>query len=170
MLMEKTQGKVVWKFDPHFNADLIVGSKNIGERNIDVLGKVFMGDFDPGLVNRIQRGDILIAARNFGYGHPHQQSIQSMKKVGISTVIAESFFPAWYRMAFFHALPVMVCPDILKAADVGQELEVDFTTGKIKNVTTSKSVQAEPIPPFLLDVLNAGGVVRWLRKQPVPKS
>jgi 3-isopropylmalate/(R)-2-methylmalate dehydratase small subunit len=168
--MDKVKGEVVWKFTEHFNADLIVGAKNIGEKNQDVLGKVFMGDFDADLVNRVRRGDILIAARNFGYGHPHQQSIQSIKKVGISTVIAESFFPAWYRMAFFHSLPVVVCPDILKSADLKHELEVDFISGKIKNLTTGKTIQAEPIPPFLLDVLNAGGLVSWLRKQPVPNK
>jgi 3-isopropylmalate/(R)-2-methylmalate dehydratase small subunit len=168
--MEKTKGKVVWKFGEHFNADLIVGSKNIGERNIEVLGKVFMADFDPNLVNRVKRGDILVAARNFGYGHPHQQSIQSIKKAGISTVIAESFFPAWYRMAFFHSLPLVVCPNILKAVDVDQDLEVDFVTGNINNITTAKTFQAEPIPPFLLDVLKSGGLVPWLRKQPIPRS
>jgi 3-isopropylmalate/(R)-2-methylmalate dehydratase small subunit len=166
--MDKVKGTVVWKFEDHFNADRIVGSKNIGEKNIDILGKVCLADFDPDFVNRVRRGDIMVAARNFGYGHPHQQSIQSIKKVGISTVIAESFYPAWYRMAFFHNLPVMICPDIAKFADIDHELEVDFVSGKIKNLTTGKTIQAEPIPPFLLEVLNAGGLVSWLRKQPVP--
>ncbi len=166
--MDKVKGTVVWKFEDHFNADRIVGSKNIGEKNIDILGKVCLADFDPDFVNRVRRGDIMIAARNFGYGHPHQQSIQSIKKVGISTVIAESFYPAWYRMAFFHNLPVMICPDIVNFADVDHELAVDFASGKIKNLTTGKTIQAEPIPPFLMEVLNSGGLVSWLRKQPVP--
>jgi 3-isopropylmalate/(R)-2-methylmalate dehydratase small subunit len=166
--MDKVKGTVVWKFEEHFNADRIVGSKNIGEKNIDVLGKVCLADFDPDFINRVRRGDIMIAARNFGYGHPHQQSIQSIKKVGISTVKAESFYPAWYRMAFFHNLPVMICPDIVNFADIDNELEVDFVSGKIKNLTTGKTIQAEPIPPFLMEVLNAGGLVSWLRKQPVP--
>lgn len=169
MLMEKTKGKVVWKFGEHFNADLIVGSRNIGERNIELLGKVFMNDFDPDLVNRVKPGDILIGARNFGYGHPHPQSIQSLKKVGISAIVAESFFPAWYRMAFFHCLPVLICPDILKAAAVGDELEINFLSGLINNVTTGKEIQAEPIPPFLMDILNAGGLVSWLRDQSIPQ-
>jgi 3-isopropylmalate/(R)-2-methylmalate dehydratase small subunit len=166
--MDKVKGTVVWKFEEHFNADRIVGSKNIGEKNIEILGKVCLGDFDADFVNRVRRGDIMIAARNFGYGHPHQQSIQSIKKVGISTVIAESFYPAWYRMAFFHNLPVLICPDIVKFADIDNELEVDFIAGKIKNLTTGKTIQGEPIPPFLMDVLNAGGLVSWLRKQPIP--
>jgi len=166
--MDKVKGTVVWKFEDHFNADRIVGSKNIGERNLDILGKVCLADFDPNFVNRVRRGDIMIAGRNFGYGHPHQQSIQSIKKVGISTVIAESFYPGWYRMAFFQNLPVLICPDIVKFADIDNELEVDFTAGKVKNLTTGKTIQGEPIPPFLMDVLNAGGLVSWLRKQPVP--
>lgn len=168
--MDKIKGTIVWKFEDNFNADRIVGSRNIGEKNVDILGRVCMGEFDPDFVNRVRKGDIMIASRNFGYGHPHQQSIQSMKKVGISCVIAESFYPGWYRMAFFHNLPVMICPDISRLAEVGQELEVDLSTGKIKNLTTGKTIQGEPIPPFLMDVLNAGGLPAWLRKQPMPSQ
>jgi 3-isopropylmalate/(R)-2-methylmalate dehydratase small subunit len=167
--MDKAKGTVVWKYAEHFNADLVVGAKNIGEKNQEVLGKIFMADYDPGLAGRIRKGDILVGARNFGYGHPHQQSVQSMKRAGIGLVIAESFYPACYRMAFFHALPVLVCKDILKGAEVGHALEVDVVTGKINNLTTGKTIQGEPMPPFLLEVLNAGGLVSWLRKQPVPK-
>jgi 3-isopropylmalate/(R)-2-methylmalate dehydratase small subunit len=165
--MEIIRGTVVWKFEDHFNADRIVGSKNIGEKNIDILGQVCMAEFDPDFVKRVRPGDIMIAGRNFGYGHPHQQSIQSLKKVGISCVIAESFYPGWYRMAFFHNLPVMVCSAISKLAEVGQELEVDFITGKIKNFNTGKTIQGEPIPPFLIEVLHAGGLVPFLRKQAI---
>jgi 3-isopropylmalate/(R)-2-methylmalate dehydratase small subunit len=166
--MDKVKGTVVWKFGDHFNADLIIGSKNIGEKNIDILGKVCLADFDHDFVNRVKRGDIMIAGRNFGYGHPHQQSIQSIQRVGISTIIAESFYPGWYRMTFFHNLPVMICPGIVKFADTDNELEVDFTTGKIKNLTSGKTIQGEPIPPFLMEVHNAGGLVPFLRKQPIP--
>ena len=170
MKMDKLKGTVVWKFEDHFNADRIVGSKNIGEKNIDILGKVCLADFDPDFINRVRRGDMMIAGRNFGYGHPHQQSIQSLKKNGISCVIAESFYPGWYRMAFFHNLPVLICPDITSLADIDHELEVDVATGKIKNLTTGKAIQGEPVPSFLMDVLNAGGLVAWLRKQPVPSQ
>ena len=166
--MDKVKGTVIWKFENNFNADRIVGSKNIGEKDIEILGRVCMADFDQDFTNRVRKGDIMIAGRNFGYGHPHQQSIQSIKKVGISTVIAESFYPGWYRMAFFHNFPVLICPEISQLADVGQELAVDLSTGKVKNLTTGKTIQGEPIPPFLMDVLNTGGLPAWLKKQPVP--
>lgn len=168
--MDKIKGTIVWKFEDHFNADRIVGSKNIGEKNIDMLGQVCLADFDPNFVKRVKRGDVMIAGRNFGYGHPHQQSIQSLKKVGIAAVIAESFYPAWYRMAFFHNLPVLICPDISKQAEVGQELELDLNTGKVRNLTTGKTIQGEPVPAFLLEVLNSGGLVPFLRKQPSPSK
>lgn len=163
--MNRIRGTVVWKFEDHFNADRIIGSSKIGEKNIDVLGQACMAELDPNFANRVRPGDIMIAGRNFGYGHPHQQSIQALKKVGISTVIAESFYPAWYRMAFFHKFPVLISPAITQNVDIGDQLEVDFALGNIVKIGSSKTIRAEPIPSFLLEVLQAGGLVPYLRKQ-----
>ena len=102
---EKIQGKTVWKFGDNFNADLIVGSKYIAESNAEVLGEVCLRDFDPEFAKRVQAGDVMIAGKNFGYGHPHQQGIVSLKKVGVAALVAESFYPLWYRMAIFYAFP-----------------------------------------------------------------
>ena len=165
--MNRIRGTVVWKFEDHFNADRIVGSSNIGEKNIEVLGKLCMAEIDPDFLKRTRPGDIMIAGRNFGYGHPHQQSIQSIKKAGIATVIAESFYPAWYRMAFFHNFPVIISPEIARYAEIDHLLEVDFISGRIDNLATGNTIQAEPIPEFLMAVLQAGGLVPFLRKQSV---
>ena len=73
-----------------------MGSKYIAEKDPEILGEVCLRDYDPEFVNRVQPGDIMIAGKNFGYGHPHQQGIVSLKKKGVAALIAESFYPLWY--------------------------------------------------------------------------
>jgi 3-isopropylmalate dehydratase small subunit len=163
-MQEQIKGKIVWQFGENFNADLIVGSKYIDERDPELLGKACLCDLDPTFAERVRPGDIMIAGENFGYGHPHQQGIVSMKKVGISTLIAESFYPLWYRMAIFYALPIIVCPGISRQARTGDELAVDLTTGGVTNLTTDQKIQAEPFPPFLMEVVQAGGLIKYLQK------
>ena len=162
--MGKT-GNVVWKFGDNYNADLIVGSKYIGERDADILAKVCLAEYDPDLVSRIQPGDMMVAGANFGYGHPHYQGIMSLIKNGISTLIAESFYPLWYRLAFFYAFPVLVCPDISRKAEVGHRLEVDLAKGEIINLTTGDVVSAEPVPEFLMEIVEAGGLISHVKRK-----
>lgn len=160
----KQKGKVIWKFEDHFNADLIVGSKSLGVRDPEMLRKVCMSRFDPDFATKIQRGDIMIAGKNFGYGNPHAEAILSLKAVGVSVLIAQSFYPTWYRIAIFHAFPVVSCPDILSSANIGDELEIDIKEGKIKKIPTNKLIGAEPFPEFLVPIMEAGGLVAHLKK------
>jgi 3-isopropylmalate/(R)-2-methylmalate dehydratase small subunit len=159
------QGKNVWQFGDNYNADLIVGSKYITSVDKEVLGKVCLADYDTELVQRIKPGDVMVAGRNFGYGHPHQQGLWSLQANGISTVIAESFYPLWYRVAVFYAFPAIVCPGISTNAKVGDELHVDVTTGRIDNLTTGVTLQGEPISPLLLDIMQDGGLPAHLKKK-----
>ena len=164
--MEKLlKGKTVWKFGDNFNADLIVGSKYIGERDPEILGRVCLAEFDPGFSQRVKPGDLMVAGKNFGYGHPHYQGIASLQKVGISTLLAESFYPLWYRVAMFYAFPVLVCPGITRAADMGHELEIQVETGFVHNKTTGKTIQGEGMHPILLDICESGGLVPHLKKR-----
>ena len=161
----QANGTVAWKFGDNFNADNIVGSKYIGERDPDILAKVCLAQYDAEFTQRVKPGDVVVAGKNFGYGHPHQQGIISLLKNGIAALVAESFYPLWYRMAFFYAFPVIVCPDISASTEVGQALTVDLVKGEIKNQTTGKNFKAEPIPEFLMDVVKSGGLIPHLRKQ-----
>ena len=164
-MQDKIQGKIVWKFGDNFNADLIVGSKYIAEKNPEILGEVCLRDYDPEFVKRVQPGDIMIAGKNFGYGHPHQQGIVSLKKIGVSVLIAESFYPLWYRMAIFYAFPIIICPGITKNFNVDDQLSVDLSTGKVLSLTTNKNFEAEPMPAFLMEVVAAGGLIKHLQKK-----
>jgi 3-isopropylmalate/(R)-2-methylmalate dehydratase small subunit len=163
--MDSINGRVIWKFGDHFNADLIVGSKYIAERDPEILGKVCLADYDAEFVRRVKPGDIMIAGRNFGFGHPHQQGLQSLLKVGIAGFVAESYFPNWYRLAVSFGFRALVCPSITKKADVGQELDVNFRSGEITNCTTGVIIKGDPYPPALMEIVDEGGLIQYLIKQ-----
>lgn len=163
--MDNIKGRVIWKFGDHFNADLIVGSKYIAERNPEVLGKVCLADFDLEFVQKVRPGDIMIAGKNFGFGHPHQQGLVSLIKIGIAGFVAESYFPSWYRLSVSFAFPAIICPDITKKADVGQELDINFRTGEIKNLTSGETIRAEPYPNYLMEIVDTGGLIQFLIQQ-----
>jgi len=164
--MEKVlKGRTVWKFADNFNADLIVGSKYIGERDPEILGSVCLAEFDAGFSQKAKPGDLMIAGKNFGYGHPHYQGIISLQKLGISALLAESFYPLWYRIAIFYAFPVLVCPGIDKEADIDHDLEINVATGFIHNKTTGKTIQGKGMPPALMEICESGGMVSHLRKK-----
>ncbi|MFC1848020.1 3-isopropylmalate dehydratase [Chloroflexota bacterium] len=164
------KGKVVWQFDDNFNADLIVGSEFINERDPKILGEACLASFVPDFYKTVEKGDLMIAGRNFGYGHPHYQGIVSLQTVGIPTLIAESFYPMWYRVALFQGFPPVVCPDISKKAKIGDHLEVNIQTGEITNLTTKETLKGEPMPDFLLEIIEAGGQVPYLKKITAEKS
>lgn len=160
----KPKGKVIWEFEDHFNADRVVGSKVLGVRDPKMLSKVCMAGFDPDFTKNIHRGDVIIAGKNFGYGNPHAEPVLSLKEVGVSVLIAQSFYPTWYRIAIFNAFPVVSCSDILSSANLGDELEIDIKEGKIRNISTNKLIEAEPFPEFLVPIMENGGLVAHLKK------
>lgn len=164
------KGKAVWQFGDNYNADLIVGSKYISATDKELLGKVCLADYDPELVQRIAPGDLMIAGRNFGYGHPHQQGIWSLQANRISTVIAESFYPLWYRVAVFYAFPAVACPGISANAKAGDEIRVDVVSGRVENLTTGVTLQGEPTSPLLLRIMEDGGLPAHLKKQALARA
>ena len=155
-------GNVVWKFGDNFNADLIVGSKYIGERDPGVLAMVCMSEIDPSFPELIRKGDIIIAGKNFGYGHPHYQGIVALQSVGISALVAESFYPLWYRIAVFYAFPVIECENISTKAEIGERLKIDFGRGIIWNFVSKEEFNGKPMPPMLIEIIRSGGLVAYL--------
>lgn len=160
----KFTGKVVWKFGDNFNSDLITQyPKYKSLADPKELAKICMKELDPDFSNKVQKGDIMIAGRNFGYGHPHQQAHLALKAVGISVVIAESFSRNWFRTAINVGLPVIAVTGITKAVDVGDKLEVELARGEIRNLSTQFIIKTSPLPQFILDILEAGGLLTYLK-------
>lgn len=131
---------------------------------MDELAKHAMEGIDPNFSKKVRKGDIIVAGKNFGCGSSREQAPLVLKHVGISLIIAESFARIFYRNAFNIGLPLLICKGITKATDEGDELEVDVSTGRIRNLTKGIELHANPIPDFLMEIVNSGGLSEYYKK------
>jgi 3-isopropylmalate/(R)-2-methylmalate dehydratase small subunit len=164
MALQALEGRVAYVFEEsEFDVDRIVGVANIKIQDAAVLARLAMADFEADFASKVQRGDLLIAARNFGYGHPHYPAMKAMRHLGISGVIAESFFPVYWRGEISMGFPQVSCPGILQLARRGDTLRVDWQAGEVQNLTSGKSLPFEPLSQAEREMLEIGGFENWLK-------
>ncbi|MGX6447965.1 LeuD/DmdB family oxidoreductase small subunit, partial [Patulibacter sp. S7RM1-6] len=159
------EGDVAWVFGDDFDIDLIVGVQNIKRYEPDFLREVCMADFEPGFADRVRPGDVLVAGRNFGYGHPHYPSMVAMRLLGIAAVVAESYAPGFWRGETFNGMPLLRCPGIADATARGDRLRIAWTTGEVANRTTGATLTAEVPPARVAAIWRAGGSLNLLRRE-----
>jgi len=153
------RGKV-WKFGDNLDVDRDIVPEHAGVE--DARARV-MGYVNPEFAKKVQQGDLLVAGRNFGCGHGHYQAPYAIQQAGVSAVVAESVGRQFFRNAIALGFPVLTCKGISKKVQEGDELEVDLESGKIRNLRTKEEMQANPLPPLLLEILKAGGQMPVLR-------
>jgi 3-isopropylmalate/(R)-2-methylmalate dehydratase small subunit len=124
-----------------------------------------MEDIDADFVSKVKPGDIIVGGENFGCGSSREHAPLAIKGAGVSCVIAGSFARIFFRNAINVGLPVLVCAQAAAEAKSGDEMAADLTSGRIDNVTQSKSYQAEPFPQFLQEIISAGGLVEYTKKR-----
>jgi 3-isopropylmalate/(R)-2-methylmalate dehydratase small subunit len=148
------EGRVAWIFPDNFDADNIVGVANITSLDVEFLKSVTMKDYEEDFLQKIKPGDIMIAGKNFGYGHPHPQSMRALRALGITDFIGESYFHAFYRGELASGSRIFTCPDITKKVDRWDVLRFDTETGVIENKTKGTTIQADPVgkyPAYLME-------------------
>ena len=148
-----------WKFGNDINTDLIIPGRYLNTTNPKELAKHCMEDCDPEFSSKVQQGDIVVAEKNFGCGSSREHAPIALKAAGVSCVIAKSFARIFYRNAFNLGLPVIISPDTVEDVKEGDQLEVDTRTGDIQNLTKGKTYHAEPIPPFMQEIIAQGGTI-----------
>jgi 3-isopropylmalate/(R)-2-methylmalate dehydratase small subunit len=153
------------KFGDNIDTDIIIPARYLVTTDPQELAKHCMEPIAPDFPQRAKPGDIIVAGENFGCGSSREHAPLAIKGLGISCVIAKSFARIFYRNAFNIGLPVLECPEAVDEIRDGDELEVDIETGIIKNLTTGKTYQAMPIPPFMREILNAGGLINYVRRK-----
>ena len=158
----KTHGKV-HKYGDNVDTDVIIPARHLNTSAPRELAAHCMEDIDPSFVARVQSGDILVAGRNFGCGSSREHAPLAIKECGIACVIAESFARIFYRNAINIALPILECPAAVRAISAADEISVDLETGEIVNHTTGQTFRAEPFPPFMMELIAAGGLVAYLK-------
>lgn len=158
------QGKA-WKFGDDIDTDAIIPARYLSTSDPDELAAHCMEDADAEFVNKLKKGDLIVAGKNFGCGSSREHAPISIKYAGVAAVIADSFARIFYRNAFNMGLPILESPEASVDIEAGDELEVDLAKGLIFNKTKDKTYQAQPTPPFMQELIEAGGLVEYVRKK-----
>ena len=158
------QGKV-HKYGDNVDTDVIIPARYLNTAEAAELAAHCMEDIDASFAARVQCGDILVAGRNFGCGSSREHAPLAIKASGVACVVAESFARIFYRNALNIALPILECPAAARAISAGDEVSVDLETGAIVDRTTGRSFAAEPFPPFMLELIAAGGLANYLNNR-----
>jgi len=122
-----------------------------------------MEDIDPEFLARVAPGDIIVAATNFGCGSSREHAPLAIKACGISCIIAQSFARIFFRNAINIGLPLLECAEAVKETEAGDILEVELSSGEIKNISRNKNFIANPYPEFMMGIINAGGLIEYTK-------
>ncbi len=153
----------VHKYGDNIDTDVIIPARHLNTSDPAELAAHCMEDIDATFAGRVRPGDILVAGRNFGCGSSREHAPLAIKASGVACVIAESFARIFYRNALNIGLPILECPAAVRAISADDEVSVDFETGEIADETTGRTFMAEPFPPFMLDLIAAGGLATYLK-------
>ncbi|MBI4667553.1 MAG: 3-isopropylmalate dehydratase small subunit [Nitrospinae bacterium] len=154
-----------WKFGDNIDTDLIIPARYLNTSDPAELAKHVMEDADPEFAKQVKPGEIIVAGDNFGCGSSREHAPIAIKAAGVACVVAPFFARIFYRNAFNMGLPILECEEAAREAATGDELSVDFSTGVIRNATKGKSYQATPIPPFMQELISAGGLINYTRNK-----
>ncbi|MBN1680777.1 MAG: 3-isopropylmalate dehydratase small subunit [Anaerolineae bacterium] len=158
----KLQGNV-WKFGDNIDTDVIIPARYLNTTDPVTLAAHCMEDIDETFASSVQPGDIMVGGANFGCGSSREHAPISIKGAGVSCIVAESFARIFFRNAINIGLPILESVDAARDAQKGDRLTVDLTAGTITNARTGQTYQANPYPPFVLAIIEAGGLVPYTR-------
>lgn len=160
----KTKGKV-FKYGANVDTDVIIPARHLTTADPAELAKHCFEDLDKTYIERVCPGDVIVAGENFGCGSSREHAPVAIKASGAGCVIAPSFARIFYRNSINMGLPILECREAAEALQEGDEVEVDFTTGEIRNLSAGETYQAEPFPPFIRSIIEAGGWVNYLKEK-----
>lgn len=159
----KIKGKV-HKFGDNVNTDEIIPARFLNVSDAKDLGRHCMEGIQPGFAKGVERGDIIVAGVNFGCGSSREHAPVSIKSCGISCVVAKSFARIFYRNAINIGLPILECKQVNKISE-NSRLEIDLDKGKILDVNKKKIYFGQKFPKFMQELINAGGLIKWVKKK-----
>jgi len=154
-----------WKFGNNIDTDLIIPARYLNTSDPEELAKYAMQDADPEWVDKMKKGDFIVAGDNFGCGSSREHAPIALKAAGVSAVIAKSFARIFYRNAINIGLPIMESTEAAENINEGDEVEVDLAAGKIKDLTSGATYKAQPFPEFMQKIIDSGGLIHYLRNK-----
>ncbi len=155
------KGKV-HKFGSDVDTDVIIPARYLNTASAQELAAHCMEDIDPDFVKNVKAGDIIVAEDNFGCGSSREHAPIAIKASGVSLVIANTFARIFYRNSINIGLPILECPEAVSRIRAGDVVSCDLTKGEIRNETTGETFQAQPFPPFIQRIIDAGGLLKSL--------
>ena len=160
----KTQGHV-FKYPDNVDTDVIIPARYLNTPVAEELAKHCMEDIDKEFVNRVHKGDIIVAEKNFGCGSSREHAPIAIKAAGVSCVIAETFARIFYRNAINIGLPIIECPEASKGIEAGDEVEIDFDSGMIYNRTKGTEFKGQAFPEFMQKIIKSEGLISYINSK-----
>lgn len=154
----------VYKRD-HINTDEIIPARYLNTDNEAELAKHCMEDLDAEFVKKIQPGDVIVAGQDFGCGSSREHAVWAIRGANVGCVIAQSFARIFYRNAINCGFYVIELADALKKISDGDEIEIDYKAGLIRNETSGKNIEFNPLPDFALEIISDGGLLDHIKKR-----
>lgn len=162
--MSQLTGKV-WRFGNDVDTDLIIPARYLNTSDPQELARHCMEDADPGFASKVKPGEIIVAGKNFGCGSSREHAPIAIKAAGVSCVIAASFARIFYRNAINIGLPILESPEASAAIAEGHQVEIDLNTGAIHDCATGERFHAAAFPPFMQDLIQAGGLIEYVKNR-----
>ena len=157
----KANGKV-FKYGDNVDTDVIIPARYLNSFDAQELATHAMVDLDPTFAKKVEKGDVIVAGKNFGCGSSREHAPLCLKTAGASCVIAESFARIFYRNAINIGFPILECPEAVTGIEANDLVEVDFAKGIIYNKSKGTSYTSQPFPPFLQKMIEADGLVNYV--------
>ena len=155
----------VWKYGDNVDTDVIIPARYLNVSTPEELARHCMEDIDAEFAGAVQPGDIIVAGENFGCGSSREHAPLAIKGAGVACVIARSFARIFYRNSINVGLPILECPEAVEETEKGDRLTVDLEAGIITNLRTGRIYRTSPFPAFIMEIIQAGGLVPYTRKR-----
>ena len=152
-------------YGDNVDTDVIIPARYLTATEAEELAKHCMEAVDEDFVSRVRPGDVMVGGRNFGSGSSREHAPLAIKGAGISVIVAESFARIFFRNAINVGLPIVECPGVADGAETGDRFRVDLDTGLVENVTKGTRFEATPLPEFMQEILDAGGLMPWVARR-----
>lgn len=153
----------VFKYGDNVDTDVIIPARYLNTSDPKELAEHCMEDIDLSFAKNVKDGDIIVANKNFGCGSSREHAPIAIKESGISCVIASTFARIFYRNAINIGLPILECDEAVKAIEANDELQVNFNTGVIRNLTRNEEYQGEAFPEFMQNIINKNGLIGYIK-------
>ena len=156
---------IVFKYGDNVDTDVIIPARYLNSYDPAELATHCMEDIDKDFIHKVKKGDIIVADKNFGCGSSREHAPIAIKAAGVSCVIAQTFARIFYRNAINIGLPIIECSEASKGIEAGDEVEVDFDSGIIRNLTKGTQFKGQAFPEFMQKIIAAEGLVNYINQK-----